>query len=150
MICRRAVDCGQLIVNTQVTETQVGGRSTSTSSRALASATASTRALSTSSCRALVPDILPPPRLRRSRRQQDEAQVNQSSHLNILGGTPGDEADVLATKLPLTYRISILSFSLQSRRSRNLVTGTSALSPGVPRHIHIYRVDKTRKRLTPS
>ena len=33
-------------------------------------------------------------------------------------GTPGDDADVPATKLPFTYRISALSFPLQSCRSQ--------------------------------
>ena len=33
-------------------------------------------------------------------------------------GTPGDKADVAATQLPLKYRISTLSFPLQSCRSR--------------------------------
>ena len=37
---------------------------------------------------------------------------------NIWRGTPGDEAYVPATKLPFTYRISTLSFPLQSCRSR--------------------------------
>ena len=35
----------------------------------------------------------------------------------IWRGTPGDKADVPATKLPLTYRILTLSFPLQSCRS---------------------------------
>ena len=80
-----------------------------------------------------------------------------------------DKADVPATKLPVPYRISTLSFPLDSCRSRynvsriflkglffciqerqlwsgnedgeiryvsdNSVAGTSALSPGVPRHM---------------
>ena len=36
----------------------------------------------------------------------------------IWQGTPGDKADVPATELPLTYRISPSSFPLQSCRSR--------------------------------
>ena len=40
--------------------------------------------------------------------------INQS----IWRGTPGDEADVPATELPFTYRISTLSFPLHSCRSR--------------------------------
>ena len=36
----------------------------------------------------------------------------------IWRGTPGDEADVPATELPLTYWISTLSFPLHSCRSR--------------------------------
>ena len=40
------------------------------------------------------------------------------TELCICRGTPGDEADVSATELPLTYRISTLSFPLHSCRSR--------------------------------
>ena len=71
-------------------------------------------------------------------------------------GTSGDKADVPAIELSLTYRVSTLSFSLHSCRSRYSVSRiflkelffasesdssgagtrmTSALSPGVPRHM---------------
>ena len=44
--------------------------------------------------------------------------IRYLSTYHIWRGKPGDEADVPATKLPLTNRISTLSFPLQSCRSR--------------------------------
>ena len=45
-------------------------------------------------------------------------QMSLHTAKGIRWGTPGDEADVSATKLPFTYQISTLSFPLQSCRSR--------------------------------
>ena len=58
-------------------------------------------------CMCLLPDI----------RQNGWFTLLHSVALHIWLGTPGDEADVPATKLPLTYRISTFSLPLQSCRS---------------------------------
>ena len=82
---------------------------------------------------------------------------------SIWRGLPGDEADVPASKLPFTDRIWTLSFPLQSCQSRyncvviflqglffastsdSFVAGTSASSPGVPRHMKIKYCNETEK-----
>ena len=47
-----------------------------------------------------------------------KAVVKVLNYTCIWRGTPGDEADVPATELPLTYQISTLSFPLHICRSR--------------------------------